>query len=282
MRHRIAGTLLALGLVLAGLSGCDSGEEPQSKETPTPTATPTETRTPAKAAPAPKVGRCHRMTWQDAVATTTDATSVSCEAKHTAETFFVGSLDTVVDGHLVAVDSDRVQEQVAAECPRRLSAFVGGTAEDLRLSMLTTVWFSPTVEESDEGQNWFRCDVVSIGEPETLDPLDGLLKGVLGTEAGRETYGMCGTDKPGTAGFKRVSCSHQHSWRAISTVDVPPAKGGAWPGEEAARDAGQDTCEDAVRSEAEDPLKFTWGYEWPTKKQWKAGIHYGYCWSPTS
>lgn len=282
MTHKLPATLLALALALVGLNGCDDGDDPKSDATPSSSASATATPTPAKAAPAPKPGSCYRMSWQDAVATTTDAKPNKCQSQHTTETFFVGDLDTVVDGHLVAVDSDRVQEQVAADCPSRLSTFVGGTEEDLRLSMLSAVWFSPTVEESDEGQNWFRCDVVSVGASEKLDLLAGPMKGVLGTEQGRETYGMCGTDEPGTKGFKRVSCSHQHTWRAISTVDVAPGKGGAWPGEEAAKDAGATTCEDAARSRAEDPLKFTWSYEWPTKKQWSAGHHYGYCWEPTA
>ena len=28
--------------------------------------------------------------------------------------------------------------------------------------MLRTVWFTPSVEESDAGANWYRCDVVAL------------------------------------------------------------------------------------------------------------------------
>ncbi|KQZ66478.1 septum formation family protein [Nocardioides sp. Root151] len=275
MTRLLASLLLALGL----LAGCSDGSDKSADPDPTPSAS-TTPPAPAKPAPRPKPGTCHSLSYDAAVAPTFDAKTVSCKAKHTAETFFVGTLDTVVDGHLVTVDSDRVQQQVSSACPRELAGFLGGSAEDLRLSMLSTVWFSPTVEQSDEGQDWFRCEVIAIGGPEELLLLDGPTQGVLGTDAGRATYGMCGTAKPGATDFERVACARSHSWRAVGTVDVRPAKGGAYPGAEAARDAGQSTCEDTVRDLADDPLKFTWGYEWPNKKQWSAGQHYGFCWAP--
>ena len=41
-----------------------------------------------------------------------------CSERHTAQTIHVGRLDTVVDGHALAVDSDRVLHQLATTCPR--------------------------------------------------------------------------------------------------------------------------------------------------------------------
>ncbi|KRF15577.1 hypothetical protein ASG90_12180 [Nocardioides sp. Soil797] len=272
-------TIAAVVLLAGFLTGCQGDDEPNAE--PTPSATTTGTPKPAKPAPRPVVGACYDLTYEQAVAPTNDQKSVDCKNKHTAQTFHAGPLDTVVDGHLVAVDSDRVQQQVASSCPEQMSGFLGGSQEDLRLSMLSAVWFSPTVEESDAGQDWYRCEVVSLAGGDSLRPLTLPMKGVLGTQEGRDTFGMCGTDRPGTKGFERVTCAEDHSWRAVSTIDVKPGRNGAWPGETAARNAGEETCQDAVRDRAEDPLKFTWGYEWPTKKQWQAGQHYGYCWSPT-
>lgn len=271
-------TVAAVALLAGLLTGCQDDAGPEAE--PTPSATSTATPSPAKPAPEPAVGACYDLTYDEAVAPTSEHAVVDCKAEHTAQTFFVGQLDTVVDGHLVAVDSDRVQQQIASSCPQRMSAYLGGSPDDLRLSMLSAVWFSPTVEESDEGQNWYRCEVVSLAGGDTLRPLTRPMKGVLSTQEGRDAFGMCGTDRPGTKNFERVVCSQDHSWRAISTIDVQPGKDGAWPGREAARSAGEDTCQDAVRDLADDPLKFTWGYEWPTKKQWRAGQHHGYCWAP--
>ena len=194
-------------------------------------------------------------------------------------TFFVGQLDTLVDGHLLAVDSDRVQRQVARECPQRLASFVGGTLEQRRLSMLRAVWFTPTVEESDAGADWFRCDVAAVAGEKELAPLTGRLSGVLATGAGRDRYAMCGTAEPGTAGFRRVICSREGraEWRALRTVPFRP---GTYPGEAQVRSAGEGLCEAAGRAAAGDPLDFRWGYEWPRREQWENGQTYGICWAP--
>ena len=57
----------------------------------------------------------------------------------------------MVDGHAVAVDSAGVQHQLATTCPRKLAAYVGGSAEVADLSRFNVVWFSPTLEQSDRG-----------------------------------------------------------------------------------------------------------------------------------
>jgi hypothetical protein len=204
---------------------------------------------------------------------------VPCTSRHAAQTIHVGRLDTHVDGHAVAVDSDRVIRQLSTECPRRLAAHLGGTAEDLDLSRFEVVWFSPTLEQSDLGAAWFRCDVIALAGNETLFPLPAprRLRGVL-DGSGAAAYGLCGTAAPGDPDFARVICGRPHSWRAIATIPLAGAK--AYPGQQRVRSAGDDTCRDRVRERAEDPLKFQYGWEWPTRKQWLDGQRFGYCWAP--
>ncbi len=202
---------------------------------------------------------------------------VPCDRTHTAITFRVGDLDTIVDGHLVSVDSQRVQTQVARECPAAFDEFVGGTDEDRRLTMLRPVWFTPSLQQSDRGANWYRCDAVAIASDEELAPLVGRLQGVLGRPLARERYAICGTAAPDSPTFERVICARPHAWKAIGTVDVP---GTTYPGVAKARAAGQQPCQDAANAVADDPLNYQWGYEWPTAEQWKAGQHYGLCWAP--
>src|SRR5205085_235213 len=80
-----------------------------------------------------------------AIADHSDVEPVSCQRPHTATTFYVGDVPNPVD-------------QVAAtQCPERLDAFIGGTTEDRRLTMLRPVWFTPTPEEIAAGAGWFRC-----------------------------------------------------------------------------------------------------------------------------
>lgn len=270
-----AALLLLAAAVLAACTG--NGDAPDAEPSTTSASPTSATPTPAAAAPRPEDRACYRLAFHEAVAPTNGTRARDCADEHTSMTYAVGTLDTVVDGHLIAVDSQRVQAQVARDCPRRLSGFLGGTADDLHLSMLRAVWFTPTVEESDAGADWYRCDVIAIATDGKLSPLTGRLAGVLGKPEGRGRYGMCGTAEPGTKDFARVICSSDHSWRAIQTVDFADSR---YPGETAAREAGQQPCQDAGRNAASDALNFRWGYEWPTEKQWDAGQTDGLCWVP--
>jgi len=274
MRRPVA-ALAAVG-VLTALPACRSAE-PEADPTPTlPSPAPTVAR--ATTAPRPENRRCFDLSYDEAVAPTTDADDVPCRGEHTALTYFLGRIDAVVDGHLLAVDSDHVQEDIAAACPRRLTRFLGGTEEDQRLSMLRAIWFSPTVEQSDAGEDWFRCDVIALAADEVLAPLTGRLKGVLGRDGWETRYGMCGTDDPARPDFERVVCSADHAWRAIATVD---AKGKDYPGVRRLRAHGRTACEDPARAVSPDPLTVTWSYEPPTEGAWDAGQHYGICWVPS-
>jgi hypothetical protein len=273
---------LLLLVALALVAGCTGPTEPGADEDPPPVPGSAATSaSPPEAAPdpppAPEVGSCHRLSYRAAVSPTAPRGAAPCAAEHTAETFFVGRLDTVVDGRLLAVDSTRVERQVAEACPRRLGAWVGGTEEQRRLSMVRPVWFTPTVAASDAGAGWFRCDAVVLAGTRNLLRVDSSLRGVLDTEAGRGRLGLCATAEPGTPGFRRVVCERPHAWRAIRTV---PLGGGDYPGREQVSSAGDEPCRDAGRSVADDPLDFAWGYEWPSAEQWRAGRTYGVCWVP--
>jgi hypothetical protein len=274
----VVGLIGLLGLTgLTGLlAGCTDDPGPGAEPSPS-VSSPSATPTTAVPVPVPEVGACHRLDYDAAVAPTNDSPAVPCSRPHTSVTYAVGELDTLVDGHLLAVDSDQVQAQVARDCPRRLEEFLGGDASDRQLSMLRAVWFTPTVEQSDAGANWYRCDVIAVAADERLARLTGRLAGVLASPAGRDRYGMCGTGAPDAAGFARVICSTDHAWRAIATV---PFGDGPYPGVRAARERGQGPCEEAGREVAADALDFQWGYEWPTADDWRAGRRYGLCWAP--
>lgn len=269
---RLAGALLALLAVTA----CTGSDQPDSAP---PSASPTPTSPPSAAVPptAPPDRACYLLDYDDALEATSSVVPVDCAEPHTSLTFWVGELRQTVDGHLLAVDSDLVQKQVSEDCPRRLAGFLGGSTEDRRLTMLRPVWFTPTLEESDAGARWFRCDVVALAADEELAPLAGRLAGVLDSPGGRDRYGMCGTAEPGTPHFDRVICSRKHTWRAIQVVPFADTN---YPGEAKVRAAGEEPCQDAGAAAADDALDYRWGYEWPTAEQWAAGQRYGRCWAP--
>lgn len=276
VRERLSVVLLLIALT-AALAAC-SGDDPPAE--PEPTSSSSAPTTPATAAPppkAPETGACYRLGFRQALAPTSSRRPSDCAAEHTSETYAVGRLDTLVGGHLVAVDSDRAQAQVADGCPRALTEFLGGDLPALRLSMIRPVWFTPTVEQSDKGADWYRCDAVVVAGGETLADVTGSLEGVLDRPLQRGRYAMCGTAAPDARTFERVICSAEHSWRAVEVVTFPS---GDYPGVEAAEQRGQTQCENAGLDAADDPLDFEWGYEWPTAEQWEMGQTFGRCWAP--
>lgn len=280
-----AGRRLAAAVVSTLLLGaCTAGySDAPGSQTPT-TSGGSPTTSSAVGAPpipeAPTVGACYRLTLDELSEPSNDSEPVPCGEKHNAETIHVGRLDTVVDGHAVAVDSEHVIRQLATKCPRRLARHLGGTAEDRDLTRFEVVWFSPTLDEADQGASWYRCDVIAFAKKNALLPLPAprRLASLLDDSNRAAAYGLCGTAAPGAANFARVACGRPHSWRAVATL---PIRGGkAYPGQRAVRAAGDATCSDRVRAQAENPLRFRYGWEWPTKEQWHAGQRFGYCWAP--
>lgn len=269
-------TALALGcallLLLTGCSGSD--EAPDSGDAPE--AAPTAS-VPPKPPRRPKVGDCHRLSWDEALSPAATDTRVACRRKHTAVTFHVGRIERTRAGRPRPVDSARVQQQVARVCPERLPDFLGATPDQVRRSLLRAVWFTPTLEQADAGAAWFRCDVVATGSDETLAKLPRRLRDGFADDALRERFALCATGEPGQKSFTRVPCAATHAWRAVTSVDV---SGDTYPGQAAVEEAMSDACSDAATEAASNPLDVRWSQEGPTRRQWRAGQRHGLCWVP--
>jgi len=282
-RRLLATALTALLLCAGCTDGSTTGDPGVSSRSPSPSpssVSPSPSATPVVVPPAPEVAACYRLRTAELARPTSSARPVPCRSRHTARTIYVGRLDTVVDGHAVAVDSATVQRQLSTVCPRRLAGYLGGTRTERRLSRLNVVWFSPTLAQSDRGADWFRCDVVAFSRGDALQalPRKGSLRGVLDRPAGLDTFGLCGTAAPGAGGFERVICDRRHSWRAVDVIGIPGGK--AYPGRGRVRTAGDARCKDEARARSGNSLRFRYGWEWPTGDQWRRGQHYGFCWAP--
>ena len=124
--------------------------------------------------------------------------------------------------------------------------------------MLRSVWFSPTVEESDAGADWFRCDVIAVAADDELAALAGARRRTRRPSPGATATRSAAPPSP-TPGFERVICSAEHTWEAIASGAVPrgvPRRG-----------AGQDAGEPPARTPAarrRRPPGLHWSYEWPT------------------
>ena len=125
-------------------------DEPAADADPAAAPSPSPSGKPAKAAPRPGAGACYRLAYDDAVAPTSRRKPVSCSGAVTARTFYVGTLDTVVDGHLLAVDSDPgaapAGRRRARAGSRRTSAATSAPAGSAcsRRSGSAPPWSSPT------------------------------------------------------------------------------------------------------------------------------------------
>jgi hypothetical protein len=273
--------LLALVPVLLLLSGCSSSSSSSSGEKPTASATPSPSTTAtaeAAAPPVPLVGSCHVLTVTTAADPVDPGGPVPCRRPHTAVTMKVGQLRPVVDGHLLAVDSRTVRNQIARSCPDSAGALVGGDLKAQRLSRFEVVWFGPSLEQADAGSNWYRCDVVALRSQGQLLALPARLKGVLDQPGALDRFGTCGTAAaPDQPGFSRVACSQPHRSRAIDVIDLPKDARYLARNAQAAGDA---SCQGSAKAAAGGELKYTWAFEWPTRAQWTAGQRYGYCWIP--
>lgn len=267
--RRLLVPLLAPLLAAALLTGCSG--DPGSAD---PTAA--DGAPPARPA-APAARACYDLDVKAALALSSAAPQVPCRQRHTAVTVHVGTLDPVVDGHLLAVDSPRLQRQVSRTCRAKVDRHVGGSEETRRLSRIQAVWFSPSLDQADAGALWFRCDLVIAGSGDQFTPLPTRTRGLLDRAGALERYGTCGTAAPGAAGFRRVACAQEHTWQARASIDLPP--GTAYLSRNAAR-AADSACRDVEATRATTLTRLRWAFEWPTKAQWNGGQRYGLCWTP--
>lgn len=274
MRHAAA----LLCVLLLVLTGCNGGDDSSPGTTGADSSAGAATE-PPKPPRRPRVGDCHRLDRDQALAPTAPTQSrVPCRRKPTAITFFVGRVGRDAQGQRLDVDSPRVQRRVAETCPEQLSEFLGGTPDQQRRSLLTAVWFTPTLAQADAGAGWFRCDVVATGAGDSLMTLPAQLSGALDDETVRERFALCAAGEPGRKSFSRVPCTAPHGWRAATTVDL---SGDRYPGKEALETQMADACSDAATQAATNPLDVRWSQEGPTRKQWRAGQRHGLCWVPS-
>jgi hypothetical protein len=259
---------------LVTLAGCGGASGPSS---PTPSSS---APSPVIAAPppaAPGVGACSDLDGAAALQRTNAAPVTSCAQRHTSVTIAVGTINPLVDGHLLAIDSSRIQGQIAQSCRERVAAYIGGSVETQRLSRLQAIWFSPSLGDADRGALWFRCDLVISSSATQFAPLPVHTRGLLAHPGALNRYGTCGTAAPATRGFVLVSCSAAHAWRAQATIALPPKAGYLDPRVSTMATA---RCRAVEARLAPNALHLRWSFEWPTHDQWTQGQRYGLCWTP--
>lgn len=267
-------TLAAAGVVLALLAttACGGGGAD-------PAPGPTSAASAKALAKPPRVGSCYRLTVTGAMQPSDASRPVPCSGPHTSKTILVGRIAPTAQGQPLAMDSARVQRQIANRCRGRVDAHVGGSTEAQRLSRVQAVWFSPGTAALAQGARWFRCDLVIGSTATTFANLPRRTRGLLARSGALDRYGTCGTAAPGSAHFARVLCAARHSWKARATITLPA--GAHYLGKAVAKLADSQ-CRDVEARRAVNILRLRWSFEWPTQAQWTSGQRYGLCWTPDS
>jgi hypothetical protein len=183
----------------------------------------------------------------------------------------------VVDGHLLALDSARVQLQIADRCRHAVDAHVGGSTRMQQLSRVQAVWFNPSPTQADRGALWYRCDLVISAGSSAFAALPPKTRGLLAAPGAMDRWGTCGTTAPSSTNFTRVLCSARHSWRARSVVTL---RAGAGYLSKPAGKTADARCRDVAANLSPTSTQLRWAFEWPTRAQWRSGQRYGLCWTP--
>jgi len=267
----LLGLLIAL-VSTAALAGCGA-----DAETP-PGADPELVH----ATEVPETGVCRNLTREHFDDPTNASEQVDCEEPHNAETYASG----VLPDDLREVDylDPELDAWAYSTCGKRLGEHLSADESTLMRSMLTWTWFRPSEKAWEEGARWYRCDVVG-GGPQSTTFLDlpassaGLLRSDPGEQVDDRWMACARGDDFASA--RRVPCTQQHHWRAVTTIKLG-AGDADYPGDRAVEVTTRDYCSDSVKAWLRYPGEFDFGYTWFGEDEWDAGNRRSVCWARTA
>ena len=225
----------------------------------------------------PPDGACRMLTPDDVEQPANATKTVSCSAKHTAQTFLVQDLPASYDD--AAYDGSEVGKYAYEACSKAFAKFVGADESLVLRTILSWAWFRPSETAWGKGARWFRCDVV--GGPEnsaSYRPLPTTAKGLLlGLPDDRWLVCARGDTFEHT---EKVPCSEKHDWRAVSTITVgkPDEK---YPGDKVVAGRTDAFCRTSVQAWLNYPATFKFAYTYFHQAEWDAGNRRSVCWAQT-
>ena len=226
---------------------------------------------------APDNGLCRDLDAEAVDAPSDAGEPVECTAKHTAQTFFVGSFDKAATKD-TAYDDKTLGATVARSCRPRFTRFTGATDSLVLRTVVTWAWWRPSKEAWEQGARWFRCDVVARSSADALAPLPRTAKGLLlGIPPAR--WMVC-ADGAKVADAPRVACTEKHTWRAVSAVSIGTRRD-RWPGSRLVEVRSRDFCSDWVGAWTNYSLDYEYAYTWFGKDDWASGNRLSVCWART-
>ncbi|MEO5711215.1 MAG: septum formation family protein [Nocardioidaceae bacterium] len=255
----------SIALLLLVLSGCTQGQAADGDNGSKADTT------------APTVGACRALGPDDIAQASNATTPIACTARHTAETYSVGTFPAT----LAEEDPDdrALGAFVYDRCQGGFQKFLGGTESLVLRSTMTWAWFRPSKDAWAQGARWFRCDVVGGGEQsKSFVTLPKTAKGLLLGKPD-DRWLVC-VDGPSVSGSVKIPCSTRHTWRAVTTISLGQTDDD-YPGDRLVEVRTRDFCSRSVAAWLNYPIDYDYGFTWFHEAEWKAGNRRSICWAKT-
>ncbi len=265
-------------------SATDSTASPSPSEPTESTESPPTTAPTILATPEPKVGECRRTNpVQSALGGSLEVRKpLPCSETHNAQTYFVGLMNEEAQAAARRSNGNRLRFLVSGICSRKLAAWLGGSSEDVALSVFDFIVGAPGPEEVGPGVRWFSCDVYAIRALNglKLSALPRTTEGVLSSSRAGD-WTKCNRGGFGDGTTNIVVCSKQHSYRAVAGVHLDDLDAD-YPGSSSLQSRLEGDCTKRVRAYLGTTAGFNYGVTWPSRQQWNTGDRWGVCYAQTS
>ena len=246
------GTTIVL-LLLTALAGCSSGDSESADQ---PDGRRVGELGAARARARRRWASATRSASRRPPTRSTRATPSRAGSRTPPQTYKVGKLSALDDGHLLAVDSPTVRARIAEGVPAGPAGATSAATRPpsgsagSRRSGSARRSSRPTPAPTGSAATWW-----ALRKEGALISLPRKVKGVLDSPDALDRFGTCGTAAPDAKSFQRVVCSERHSWRAVDVVDLPAST--RYLAKDAAA-TGDAACKDVAAERANGALKYTW------------------------
>ncbi len=239
-------------------------------------AAPLKPETVADKTTAPTLGACYVLTPKDTEKASNITEPVACTKPHTSQTFAVGTLPASTGE---SYESAGHGKWIFPTCERAFERFIGVDESLAMRVQLSWAWFRPSERGWDKGARWYRCDLVGgPAEAAAYAALPTTAKGLFRAKPPEEWL-KCALGET-VLKSKKVACTAQHNWRAVSTIKLGGTKD-AYPGDRISEVRSRDFCSDSVGAWMNYPVEYEFGYTWFHEAEWKAGNRRSICWAKT-
>ena len=229
---------------------------------------------------APSLGACRVLRPDDVKQPSNASPTVDCTARHTAETYAVGTFPADLTDGGKDPDDPRLGAYIYHQCQPKFQRFLGGDESLVLRSTMTWAWFRPAKDAWAKGAHWWRCDVVGGGDQsQSFVSLPSTAKGLLLGKPD-DRWLVCVNGKS-VSGSPKIPCSQKHNWRAVTTI-VLGTTGDSYPGDRLVQVRTRDFCSDSVGAWLNYPVDYDYGYTYFHEAEWKAGNRRSICWAKTT